>query len=1248
MTLLLRLSRFATPSSEARVAIWLLLLLCTPLLGEAQIIQTTFGKNRVQFSRQIDEWMLYETPNFVTYWYGDARNVAQASLQIAELDFVGIQTLLEHQMTEKIEILVFSDLSDVKQSNIGQEQLLASRNVGTTPSIVDQRKFQWNGHTSTVGAARPEAGYEQVGNKIFVHFNGNHRHLQAQIREGMAAVVLNSMLYGGNLQEIVQNSVLLNLPGWYTQGLTAFCGEAWNPELDNQMRELTLSNRYTNFTKLAKDHPRMAGHAFWYYISLHFGKSTISNLLYLTRINRNLDAGLLYVLGGAYRRTTDAMMEYYRTRYREEQPYVKAPEGKGEITLKNKRNLPLRHFKISPDGRRIAWVSNQQGRWKVWMRETGKKGKPQLLLKGGTRNPLEVTDYNYPLLAWNPDNRRIAVVFERRDVIHLAQIPVGKATAKSKKSKKDDKKEIKPVSPEYQRIFSIDYINSTDLAMSAAVKGFSDLFIYRTVTRQSERLTQDHWDDLDASVVTLNGQKHLLFASNRITDTLSLEKLDTILPLQHFDLFAFNLDERSPELTQITETPWYDERNPVAVDSTHYMFLSDQSGIANRHTGYLEPYIAYHKATLYFNNQTEASALDVKKGGEWPLEKTLKVYAPLDSVLFYKDSTLTVDSIRSAPVWKKRAITSALTNYDRNIGEQHSTARAGRLLETVRREGRQRIFVRDNPALPTAGTETKPSPVMPATRYRELALRAAGLPVPPRDTQVLQTNKRIAVDTSDRRQPDSLIPIQPGWRFQMPEHLNQAAPRQETPQPPTDTPPETNALSGLDSLLLPPSSAAFPARPALEIAENGSILRFNPARIVPYRLKFRTDFISTNVDNNLLFEGLDSYAGTPDGFQTPPPGIMLRANFKDLLENYALEAGFRMPTTFNGAEYYVWLDSKKYRIDRRMALYRKTITNTIGTTRNGNPISQRNNTVLGQYELRYPFSPFFSIRALGAIRQDRSLILSSERSTLEQPDSLQQRASIRLSAVFDNSVDIDMNVKTGTRAKLFVEVVKRFEFGPQNEWKPRFNTGFMTVIGFDARHYLPLDRRSILALRLAGASTFGSERILYVLGGVDNWVFPQFNENIPLPSAPEAGGAFAFQTLAAHLRGFKQNIRNGSSFGLFNAELRVPIMKYFSRRPVMGNFWRNFQLIGFFDTGTAWQGPNPFKGANPINSVVIANDGSPISVKVNYFRDPLVAGYGVGLRALLFGMFLRVDYGWGIETRKVQKPQLHLALGTDF
>jgi len=36
------------------------------------------------------------------------------------------------------------------------------------------------------------------------------------------------------------------------------------------------------------------------------------------------------------------------------------------------------------------------------------------------------------------------------------------------------------------------------------------------------------------------------------------------------------------------------------------------------------------------------------------------------------------------------------------------------------------------------------------------------------------------------------------------------------------------------------------------------------------------------------------------------------------------------------------------------------------------------------------------------------------------------------------------------------------------------------------------------------------------------------------------------------------------------------------------------------------------------------------------------------LRTKLFGYFVRADYGYGIETRIIQKPILHISMGLDF
>ena len=94
-------------------------------------------------------------------------------------------------------------------------------------------------------------------------------------------------------------------------------------------------------------------------------------------------------------------------------------------------------------------------------------------------------------------------------------------------------------------------------------------------------------------------------------------------------------------------------------------------------------------------------------------------------------------------------------------------------------------------------------------------------------------------------------------------------------------------------------------------------------------------------------------------------------------------------------------------------------------------------------------------------------------------------------------------------------------------------------------------------------------------------------------------------------------------------------------------------LVGFYDMGTAWYGSSPYSDKNPLNSVTIerpsSNGGRPIiEVNARYYRDPLVIGFGGGVRFNLFGYLIRLDVARGIETRTLQDRTFHLSLGKDF
>ncbi len=1134
----------------------------------AQGTQVQFGKNRVQYHDDFKEWLQYESPNFITYWYGKSRNVGQAAVQIAELDHDAIQNVLEHRINSKIELIIYSDITDLKQSNLGSEDVFVN--------AAGQTKI--------------------VGNKVFLYFNGDHQHLRTQIREGIASVYLNAMLFGSNLQEIVQNAVMLNLPRWFERGLVSYIGQDWSVDLDNQLKDALLHEDYKDFNRLSEDYPQLAGHSLWYYIGQNYGKSTVSNLLYLTRINRSIESGFLYVLGSNYERIIESWEEYFLARFQQDSEQ-RDSLGQHLFAVKNKRNLPLSQVKLSPDGTKMAYVSNEIGKYKVYLHDLVNNQR-KVIHKGGFRNAFQATDYNYPLLVWKPSGYELSVIYERRDVIKWLNYDTNTGDSV-----------LEDLDPQYQRILSADYLDNSKMIFSAIVNGYSDLFVYETLNRQTQRITNDFYDDLDARVVKIMDKTGILFASNREETLLRQAKLDTILPIKTFDIFYYDFTEKSKQLIRITDTPIANERHPVAIDTTWFAYTSDESGIYNRRVGYLDDVFVYNEQVITLKDKTE--------------------------IVLHEDSTLTsldaslIANIELRPVYEKQAFTHHNSNYPRNILEFNKALKSPKIAELVFTDGEYRFFIQDLVIDSSYDVVKTRFQRQEQSIFESINNLSLGTEIPNNENSVLQESSQTVVDlfpATDTKKDTTKVDID-DYLFQS-EFDND------------ETPLVVEIEQDKGEILLEKPSP----KQVNPLAKGPKVLRFRPSRIIPYRLKFRTDFVTTNLDNSLLFGGLDTYAGDRQEFTTPPPGILFKANFKDLFEDYQLEGGVRVPTTFNGAEYFLTFDDKKGRFDKQYAVYRKVTRDRVEDF-NSNPLRNEYVTLLGMGQLSYPFDIFRSLRGSLTLRNDRSTPLATDILSLGQASQNEQRIGAKLEYVFDNTLDVSANIKNGTRYKVYAEVVKRFRLDLLNNVDFEFNPGVMTVLGIDARHYQRLDKRSILAMRLAAATSFGSEKILYYLGGVDGWLFPKFNQDVPLPVNDD----FAYQTLAANMRGFNQNIRNGNSYILFNAELRVPIIQYFSRRTLRSSFLRNFQLTGFFDTGTAWQGLTPFSEDNPLNIVeFIGEEGSPINVSVNYFRDPIVVGYGAGVRSMLFGYFIKLDYAWGIETRVVQKPRFFLSIGTDF
>ena len=354
--------------------------------------------------------------------------------------------------------------------------------------------------------------------------------------------------------------------------------------------------------------------------------------------------------------------------------------------------------------------------------------------------------------------------------------------------------------------------------------------------------------------------------------------------------------------------------------------------------------------------------------------------------------------------------------------------------------------------------------------------------------------------------------------------------------------------------------------------------------------------------------------------------VFLGTKMKDLMEDYKIDLGVKLNTSLVNNEYMLRFGDFSKRLDKSITLHRFV-------TDNYTSYYFRTFTNEAFYTLSYPFSEILSIRGTAIYRNDQVVNLSIDDYSLADKDVFQNWAGVRAELVYDNSKKIGTNLLVGARGKVFAEYHQKIAKSTAN----------MIVAGFDYRHYTRISRNFIWANRIAGSTSFGQRKLIYYMGGVDNWILARFDTGTPVDYSQN----YAYQTLATNMRGFSQNIRNGNNFIVLNSELRFPLFSYFSNSPINLKFIKDFQIVAFGDVGTAWTGWNPYDPSNSLYNSHI-HDGN-LDITVTEMKEPWVGGVGVGLRTTLLGYFIRGDVAWGIQDGQIAKrPRFYLSFNLDF
>ncbi|HET9431286.1 MAG TPA: hypothetical protein VFO70_08915, partial [Chitinophagaceae bacterium] len=587
-------------------------LLLLTLDSAGQVSTVEFGKNRLQYQKF--NWKYYQTDNFNTYFSQDGLGLGKYTAQIAENELASIEEFVEYGLQRRANIVVYNNFDEMQQSNIGMN--IDRQNTGGVTKLVN--------------------------NKMLVFFDGNHENLRRQIRQGIAKILVDNVLFGDDLGEFAANQALLDLPQWLVDGYIAYAAENWSTSLDDDLRSALLSGKYSNFYHFAFEKPLLAGHGFWKYIADKYGKNKVTYFLYLSRIYRNLNNASQKLAKKKFKEVLrDFMLEVPQAYFKDLRTRRNSPKGQLSVSeVIGKKDFIRFNANPVPRSFTYAVVEFKQGIYSVVLMENFVNRK--VLLKFGARTRELEKNPNYPILAWDGKGTRLAVLYSHEGKIKLFVYDVVNRI-----------KTVKQELPMFDQVQDMKYmLDNNTLLMSGIRSGQTDIFVYKIDKQSIDQVTNDVYDDLDPSFVAFPNKTGIIFASNRPSATAASS--DDSLLLDRYNIFLVDNWNTSDfkQISQLSDLRFGNARFPSQYNTSHFTFVSDENGIHNRYAGFF---------------RTERAGLDTLVFiGDEVLRNPPP--AEVDSVLKAWEKT-DIDSVGFVSITNDSAYVFPLTNYQSSLLE---------------------------------------------------------------------------------------------------------------------------------------------------------------------------------------------------------------------------------------------------------------------------------------------------------------------------------------------------------------------------------------------------------------------------------------------------------------------------------------------------------------------------------------------------------------------------------------------------